>query len=306
MAAGELVRPQGIADKPVGPPGPADMSQLISETAAWVAGLRAAESRRPDRHFDDPYAHLFVSPDLATWADRNEVGSGVVVQRTVAFDEIIMQTVADDAIDLVLNLAAGYDTRAYRLPLPPALRWVEVDLGAVLARKQATLSSIAPRCDLSYVALDLSQETEREALLARIGQEATRALVVTEGFLNYLEEAQVISLTTALFRQSSFQYWLTGTMSPRTRDGMNRNARRELKAAGTSMRFAPELGPKWFEAFGWEPIVTREAAAEMTRLRRGPDEQTLRRLAERAGLGPEERLGFNGTVLLRRRNAAAG
>lgn len=278
-------------------------SQLISETAAWVAGLRAAETRRPDRHFDDPYAHLFVSPDQAAWADRNEVGSGVVVQRTVAFDEIITQTVADHGIDLVLNLAAGYDTRAYRLLLPPSLRWVEVDLEAVLARKQAVLTGIAPRCELSFVALDLSQEAEREALLARIGQAATRAIVVTEGFLNYLEEAQVASLAHALFRQTSFQYWLTGTMSPRTRDGMNMNARRELKAAGTSMRFAPELGPQWFEAFGWEPIVTREAAAEMRRLGRGPDEQTLQRLAERAGLTSTVRSGFDGTVLLRRRNA---
>ena len=129
------------------------MSQLIGETAAWVAGYRAAESRRPDRHFDDPYAHLFVPHDHPVWSIADERGSGVVVQRTVAFDEIITQAVEDHGIDLVLNLAAGYDTRAFRLQLPRSLRWVEVDLDGVLARKQAALSGVAPRCDLRFVAL---------------------------------------------------------------------------------------------------------------------------------------------------------
>lgn len=280
--------------------------QLISETAAWVAGYRAAESRRPDRHFDDPYAHLFVPRGHPALSVTDDVGSGVVVGRTVAFDEIIMQTVAEHGIDLVLNLAAGYDTRVYRLALPPALRWVEVDLEAVLARKRATLASAVPRCNLSFVGLDLSQEAEREALLERIGREAVRAMVLTEGFLQYLADSQVAGLASALFRQPGFRYWLASIMSPRTRDGMNTNARPQLDAAGTSLRFAPEAGCRWFESFGWEPIVTRSTVEEMRRLGRGPDEQTLRELARAAAPASARRRGFDGTVLLRRRGAPPG
>jgi O-methyltransferase involved in polyketide biosynthesis len=38
--------------------------------------------------------------------------------------------------DLVLNLAAGLDTRPYRLALPASLRWVEVDLHDILDYKE--------------------------------------------------------------------------------------------------------------------------------------------------------------------------
>ncbi len=275
------------------------MSEAISNTAAWIAAFRAAESRRPDRLFDDPHAHLFAPfghPALAL----DDFGAGLVVQRTVVFDEIILQTLAAEGIDLVLNLAAGYDTRAYRLPLPPALRWVEVDLEAVLARKQTLLARVAPRCELQFIALDLARETERDALFDKLGLTAKRAMVISEGFLQYLEEAQVASLARALARQASCRYWLTGLMSPGTRNGMNANARSQLAAAGTSNRFAPELGPAWFEPFGWEPIASRVAVDEMVRLHRGPDEQTLRDLVRRAEResGPS---GFDGTVLLRRK-----
>jgi len=36
----------------------------------------------------------------------------------------------------VLNLAAGLDTRPYRLNLPPDFAWVEADLPELLAEKE--------------------------------------------------------------------------------------------------------------------------------------------------------------------------
>jgi hypothetical protein len=54
------------------------------------------------------------------------------VIRTAVFDEFILRTVARDRAACVLNLAAGLDTRPYRLDLPAELRWVEVDLPAIL------------------------------------------------------------------------------------------------------------------------------------------------------------------------------
>jgi methyltransferase (TIGR00027 family) len=281
------------------------MSQAISKTAAWIAAFRAAETARPDRLFDDPHAHLFA-PYGHPALSLDDFGAGLVVQRTVAFDEFILQTIADEGLDLVLNLAAGYDTRAYRLPLPPSLRWIEVDLDGVLEQKRATLAGVVPRCDLSFVGLDLSQETERDALLERFGREARRAMVVTEGFLQYLEELQVASLANALFRQPRFLYWATGLMSPGTRKGMNANARSQLDAAGTSNQFAPGRGTDWFRDFGWEPVSTRVAVDEMVRLGRGPDEQTLRELVRRASDESGGPPGFDGTVLLRRRGTIGG
>jgi hypothetical protein len=45
------------------------------------------------------------------------------------------------AIETVLNLAAGLDTRPYRLNLRAALRWVEVDLPSIVRMKREALAN---------------------------------------------------------------------------------------------------------------------------------------------------------------------
>ena len=54
-------------------------------------------------------------------------------------------------VDLVVNLAAGLDTRPYRMALPPSLRWVEVDLPDILDYKEEILAGAAPACALERV-----------------------------------------------------------------------------------------------------------------------------------------------------------
>lgn len=55
--------------------------------------------------------------------------------RTYLFDRIIREQVAQGA-DMVVNLAAGLDTRPYRMQLPSSLNWVEVDLPKILDYKE--------------------------------------------------------------------------------------------------------------------------------------------------------------------------
>jgi O-methyltransferase involved in polyketide biosynthesis len=73
-----------------------------------------------------------------------------MVVRTAVMDEIILRTISEREIDTVLNLAAGLDTRPWRLRLPPTLRWIDVDLPAMLDWASfATNSPFAPTkaCD---------------------------------------------------------------------------------------------------------------------------------------------------------------
>jgi len=56
----------------------------------------------------------------------------------------------------VLNLAAGLDTRPYRLPLAPTLRWVEVDFPDVIAYKQSKLAGERAACGLEQIGVDLT------------------------------------------------------------------------------------------------------------------------------------------------------
>src|SRR5207244_12847255 len=79
-----------------------------------------------------------------------------MIARTAVVDELIVRTIARDGVDTVLNLAAGLDTRPYRLPLPPSLRWVEADFPDVIADKPEQLKGERPVGALGHVGIDLT------------------------------------------------------------------------------------------------------------------------------------------------------
>src|SRR5258705_13718255 len=108
-----------------------------------------------------------------------------MIVRTAVFDEIILGAVQRGA-DLVVNLAAGLDARPWRLPLPPSLRWVDVDLPGILDYKVNTLANEKPVCQYDAVRLDLRDGPKRRALFSQINSEAKNVFVVTEGLLIYL------------------------------------------------------------------------------------------------------------------------
>src|SRR6185295_10204725 len=107
------------------------------------------------------------------------------VVRTYLFDRFVTRLV-NQGVELVVNLAAGLDTRPYRMALPPALRWVEVDLPDILDYKEEVLGDARPVCALERVRLDLSNADARRGLFNRLGASATQILVLSEGLVLYL------------------------------------------------------------------------------------------------------------------------
>src|SRR5438128_12681427 len=102
----------------------------ITDTARWMAVYRARESERRDAVFRDPHARALAGERgerIAASLSANQNFDWSIVARTHAIDRYLAREIADGA-DLVVNLAAGLDTRPYRMALPPSLRWVEVDL----------------------------------------------------------------------------------------------------------------------------------------------------------------------------------
>src|SRR6266511_250068 len=117
----------------------------ISDTARWVAVYRARESERPDAIFNDPFARALAGErgeQIAKALPSDEQNAWPFIARTYLFDRYIEQALADGA-DLVVNLAAGLDTRPYRLDLPSSLRWVEVDLPEIFDYKEEILGRAA-------------------------------------------------------------------------------------------------------------------------------------------------------------------
>jgi methyltransferase (TIGR00027 family) len=243
----------------------------ISDTARWVAVYRAMETERPDAHFRDPYARRLAGErgeSIVRSLKSGRSHAWAMITRTAVLDEMISKIIARDGTDLVLNLAAGLDTRPYRLELPASLRWVDVDLPGILDYKREQLAAERPRCRLETVALDLTDIHARRALFARLGAEARRVLVVTEGLLVYLTAEQVAGLATDLHTPPSFGVWLAEIASPRVLKYMQRRYGKVLKQGNSPMQFAPAEGPAFFAPFGWKLAEFRSMLDESRRLNR--------------------------------------
>ncbi len=242
----------------------------VSDTAYWVAMYRAAESARPDALFHDPWAEKLAGDRgreiLAGLPDGQRWGWPMVV-RTAVMDEIILREVVA-GIDTVVSLAAGLDMRPFRLALPATLRWVEIDLPAILAEKSAIVGSAPPCCALERIAADLADPAARRAALARATAGATRTLVVAEGLLIYLEESDVAALAADLAALPSAALWLIDLAHPQLLRWMSKQWGRVVAEGGATFKFAPAAGTAFFESHGWREREYRSAMAEARRLHR--------------------------------------
>ena len=277
----------------------------ISDTARWVAYYRALETDRPDAIFRDPFARRLAGPEgerIVRSLPRGRQSAWAMIVRTALFDEIILSKLQDDGADLVLNLACGLDTRAWRLPLPPTLHWVDVDLPAILEYKTSAMTGERPACEYEAVATDLTDPAARDTLIGRLGAAHRRVLVVTEGLLIYLGSDQVAELAQALQQPASFRWWLTDLASPRLLRMLTRSWGRHLDRGNAPFRFGPAEGTAFFRDFGWQEESFRSSLEEAHRLHREMPMMWLWRLLGRLSSAREreEVRRMSGFVLLRR------
>jgi len=245
----------------------------VSDTARWVAMYRAMESERSDALFHDTYARRLAGPTgeqiLASMPQGRRWAWPMIV-RTAVMDEIIMRVVRDEGLDTIVNLAAGLDARPYRLDLPPQLHWIDVDLEGILSYKEAALAGERPRCRVEFVRADLIDHTARRALFQRVGAEARRALVISEGLLVYLTPEDVTSLAQDLSAQPALRWWLIDLGSPALLQFLSRTWGNQLRSGNAPMRFAPEEGTAFFASAGWREAEYRLMLDEALRLKRAP------------------------------------
>ena len=232
---------------------------------------RAMESERPDALFHDPYARRLAGTQgeaILRTMPRAKAFAWPMIVRTAVMDEIIVRAIARDGVRTVVNLASGLDARAYRLELPQALRWIDVDLPAMQSYKREALGAETPRCALEWIPADLADAAQRRAVLSQVTAGPAPALVITEGLLIYLEPDQVAGLARDLHACAPLAWWLTDLASPRLIKMMERTWGRKLRAGGAPFRFAPAEGTAFFEPLGWRETEFRSNWEEAQRLNR--------------------------------------
>ncbi|HYQ00083.1 MAG TPA: class I SAM-dependent methyltransferase [Polyangiaceae bacterium] len=241
----------------------------VQDTARWAAASRALESERDDALFHDRFARRFVGEDMNAMRElsRRVGGTWAVVARTVLIDRLLIEA-ANDGADAVLNLAAGFDTRPYRLVFPRSLTWIDVDHADVIAARARELGEQNASCVVEQRALDLAEADSRRSLFADVGARFRRLIVLTEGLLYYLSDDAALGLAREL-RALHPQRWIFDLHNRAVIEMIRKRTGGALRGTA-EMRFGPEQGALIFEQCGWTIRSARSSAQAAGKLGRLP------------------------------------
>jgi methyltransferase (TIGR00027 family) len=223
----------------------------VQDTARWAAASRAAESQRVDALFHDRFAQRFVGEDMDAMLDlcRRVGGTWPVVARTVLIDRLLLEASAEGA-DAVLNLAARFDTRPYRLVFPRSLVWIDVDHADTIATRRRELDGENASCVVEQRIADLADDAVRRAIFADASARFRRLVVLTEGLLYYLTEDAALNLARELRTLRPFR-WIFDLHNSAVLEMIRKRSGGALRGTA-EMHFGPDRGALIFEQVGWK------------------------------------------------------
>jgi len=223
----------------------------VSDTAFLTAYARAVETDRPDALFKDPLAARLLDERGRALGTSRKGGPNVlwtIVLRTTIIDEMILNAV-QSGVDTVLNLGAGLDTRPYRMALPPELTWIEVDYPHMIAFKEERLKTETARCNLTRIALDLSDVDLRRRMLRELT--GKRILILTEGLLPYLSVDEGAGLADDLRAVQAARGWIVDYISPQVVAFRKKMASTQDGPDNAPLKFDPPDWVPFFLQHGW-------------------------------------------------------
>jgi methyltransferase (TIGR00027 family) len=279
-----------------------DIATSVGATAVMVALARAAETASADPLIRDQFAEPLVStPELsgvreqvtAWWTPEPDDPDGGAADsqqminyqavRTHFFDAYFADAVAA-GIRQVVILAAGLDSRAYRLDWPAGTAVYEIDLPKVLEYKAETLAGhgATPIADRRPVPVDLRHDWPQA--LRDAGFDASLPTAwLAEGLLPFLpaaaQEAMFTSIDSLSGSGSRLAVENFGVDAEKRQEAQEKwaelRAKREARGQDTSFNpfdlwFEDEGRPDcgdWFAAHGWttRTVNAREEAARLGR-----------------------------------------
>jgi methyltransferase (TIGR00027 family) len=186
-----------------------EITESVGATALGVASARAAETESENPMIRDPFARVFLDAagdGLWNWYSASQLPTeileaepelslqmkamvGYMASRTAFFDEFFLDATGAGVRQAVI-LAAGLDSRAWRLPWPDGTAVYELDQPRVLEFKSSTLAEhgAQPACNRVAVPVDLRQDWP--TALRQAGFDASAPSVWSaEGLMPYLPAA---------------------------------------------------------------------------------------------------------------------
>jgi methyltransferase (TIGR00027 family) len=244
--------------------------ETVSYTAQWTAAARALESERGDRAIlRDDHARALAAPRGFELLEKNGGGGLIpfIAIRTRYLDDSIEQILAENDIRQIVFVAAGMDTRPFRLDWPDDATVYEVDFPALLAEKGRRLAELGakPRVTRHEVAVDLRRDWLPE--LEQAGFDHDRpTLWIVEGLLFFLTEEQATNLLRSLGSASAPGSWLGVDFVSQAllRSPFSREFRRSLEEDGTPWLFGTDEPEEYLASVGWKARDVKEPGEAST------------------------------------------
>ena len=190
-------------------PAPAVNPGEASYTAEGVAAYRAIASLDPDQKIRNPdyMAAKLVSPqywrvsifsfDYAAdkkLIEKYRIGLYYYVNARTHHIDGTLRGLAGGDVQQVVNLGAGYDSRAYRLgDQVPSATFFELDLPATIAAKKRRVRAMLGNLpeNTVYVPIDFNTQTLEDALVNAGYNPELKTFFIWEGVTCYISEAAV-------------------------------------------------------------------------------------------------------------------
>jgi methyltransferase (TIGR00027 family) len=245
----------------------------LARTALWTASMRAREHAREDRLFEEPLAGLLATEEgpRIMRGFEGEVQRGVedpaLAVRTRFFDEAITDAAHDHGIQQMVFVAAGMDTRSYRLPWPQAVTVFELDRRALLELKAELLAGavpdVEPMCTVRSIAVDLIGDWTTP-LLASGFRSLEPTLWLVEGLLYFLSADERDGLLKEITSLSAPGSWLLADyVRQASLDGPGMHAWRvKMAASGHPWRSGCDDAEALLGAQGWRARVSAYGSPE--------------------------------------------
>lgn len=138
----------------------------------------------------------FSGDFIVSQAEKKAPGLwGSIMCRKRYIDDVVSETVKNHGVEAVVNLGAGFDTRAYRLPVPVGVHMLELDQPVNIDRKRRRLEKLLGTVPdhVTLIPMDFERDDLRKALKAGDWDAGKATLFLWEGVTQYLLESGVRS-----------------------------------------------------------------------------------------------------------------
>lgn len=234
--------------------------EAVARTAVLVAAIRAKESARGDRLFEDPFAERLAGDAGREMLERMVAAAGEqsttqIIVRTRFLDETLLRATSD--VRRVVIVAAGLDSRAFRLRWRAGTVVYELDQPMVVAAKAELLAGQRPRCDRVTIGVDLADDWTADLRSAGLDPR-TPTVWLIEGLLQYLDEASVRTLFARIDALSAAGSVLAYDVVGKTllEAPFMAPLRASMAEQGSPWLFGTDSPGELAENLGWSSVVT--------------------------------------------------